>query len=1599
LNERIEKANEELKIEASLERVRTVAMSMTKPDDLLSICKILFTELEVLGIKELRNAMINIYNDEKNTFLNYDFSGSLEQSITVFSMIHSHPVPDYITKQIRQGKSHFAEIALTGEQLADWIEFREKNGELPDPKLKSASTLCYYFYSVGTAAIGISTLSSVTKEEHEILMRFRNVFDLAYKRYTDIKQAEAQAKEAKIEAALERVRATSMAMHHSNDLVRVINIVKEQLSGLGFHFHGANFVTDYNEHGYTMWLASPGESFPYKIYVPQIGQKFFEAVKAAIEKGSDFATYTLNFEEKNIYFKNLFENSLAKNTSEEGKRKAYESKGMAASVVLLDKVRLNLMNLDLVPYTDEENNILRRFGYVFEQSYTRFLDLQKAEAQAKEAQIEAALERVRSRSMAMHKSDELREVVAVLFAQLQHIGFDIKFCSIALINKVNSTVEFWLSGFSQEILPESYHVPNLDHPFYQNFQNTFRQGTSYKVFELAGEEKRSYDKLWFALTDFKNLPAPVKKPMMEMERVVLSCAFTKNGMIQIGGFEPLSDTDASVIQRFAKVFEQTHTRFLDLQKAEAQAREAQIELGLEKVRAKAMAMHKSDDLKTAVETVFEELDKLNIGILRCGIAIMDKEKPRADVWITVKSEPKNTVQVSGDEPLDYHPLLRGAYDGWIKQEDFSYVLQGEDLLSYYRDVANMKYQLPVSTPFDKEKIDQQQYYFNAVFQDGSLFAFMDMPFTDEAKTVMKRFANVFNLTYKRFLDLQKAEAQAREAQIELGLERVRARAMAMQKSDELKELIATVSTELSKLDIILDRCFIMIYDIKTLGVTWWMANPETSSDPIGLYVKYHEQVPYLAFLKAWQDRVLKWQFILEGSVKKTWDEFLFVETELSQLPRFVIDNMRANDKVYLSASFNNFGCLTLATLEPLSDEQFDIMLRFAKVFDLTYTRFNDLKQAEAQAREARIETALEKVRASTMAMQRSEDLSQTAFVLFNQFKELGEAPERIFIATFDDHDNGVVDLWGTGQGGNQLNKLFKLPVNEPTMVSKIVAAWKEKRRSVVVDLKGEELKAFLGSLKKAGIPVTEGIMTDRRVQTAACFSSGVIGVTTAEPQSAEAVQLQERFAGVFDLTYTRFLDLQKAEAQAREAKIETALERVRARALAMQEPEELKDVAQVLRTEMGLLGVEELETCSIYINDESAEKAECWYALKDTKSEEKKLVNDHFALNLNDTWVGREMLQFYQSPKKQISIIMQGDNRKEWIRYCEENSAPLRGYYGEVIPDRTYHLYKFSHGAIGAASAGDISEESWRMLNRAASVFSLAYSRFKDLTQARTDLIKLKEEKKRAEEALTELQATQKQLIQSEKMASLGELTAGIAHEIQNPLNFVNNFSDVSNELLEEMKAELEKGNAEDAKAIAISVKENLEKILHHGKRADAIVKGMLQHSRSSSGQKELTDINVLAEEYLRLAYHGLRAKDKFFNAKFETDLDPSINKINVVPQEIGRVILNLINNSFYAVSEKKRHISNGYEPSVTVSTKKINDKVEIRVMDNGNGILQKDLDKIFQPFFTTKPTGQGTGLGLSLSYDIVTKGHDGEIKVETKEGEGSAFIISLPMK
>jgi two-component system, NtrC family, sensor kinase len=291
-------------------------------------------------------------------------------------------------------------------------------------------------------------------------------------------------------------------------------------------------------------------------------------------------------------------------------------------------------------------------------------------------------------------------------------------------------------------------------------------------------------------------------------------------------------------------------------------------------------------------------------------------------------------------------------------------------------------------------------------------------------------------------------------------------------------------------------------------------------------------------------------------------------------------------------------------------------------------------------------------------------------------------------------------------------------------------------------------------------------------------------------------------------------------------------------------------------------------------------------------------------------------------------------------------------------------------------------------------------SRFRDLYTGLEQ--RVRERTRDLQQSLEELRSTQSQLIHSEKLASLGALTAGIAHEIQNPLNFVNNFSEVNKELISDMREEIAKKNFEEVNQIAKDIEENEDKIIHHGKRADSIVKGMLQHSRSNSGLKEPTDINALADEYLRLSYHGMRAKDKSFNAEFKTNFDPHLPKINVVPQDIGRVLLNLINNAFYAVQVKTHGGASlqqtplPYKPTVTVSTQKNSHGIEITVKDNGPGIPDNIKDKIFQPFFTTKPTGQGTGLGLSLAYDIV-KAHGGEIRIESNEGEGSAFLIQLP--
>ena len=492
------------------------------------------------------------------------------------------------------------------------------------------------------------------------------------------------------------------------------------------------------------------------------------------------------------------------------------------------------------------------------------------------------------------------------------------------------------------------------------------------------------------------------------------------------------------------------------------------------------------------------------------------------------------------------------------------------------------------------------------------------------------------------------------------------------------------------------------------------------------------------------------------------------------------------------------------------------------------------------------------------------------------------------------------------------------------------------------------------------------------------------------------------------------------EIKSREAQIELSLEKVRSRSMAMHQSNELAAAASVLFQQIKDLGFE-MWSCGFCIWKPN-NFSELWMSAdsggllppmmmpyKEEPTHHK--IYEHLLLGQPThqyVWEGEELLKHYEflytipSVKEAIDIL-----KKSGL------SLPLR---------QCYYVGYFKQGYLLIITKEPNTEMN-NLSYRFTKVFEQTYTRFLDLQkaealaeQSRLNLIQIQTEKNRAEEALKILKATQAQLIQSEKLASLGELTAGIAHEIQNPLNFVNNFSELSVDLVKEVNEEIDKPAIDKiyVKELMHDLTHNQEKINLHGKRASSIVKGMLEHSRASTGVKELTNINKLCDEYLRLAYHGLRAKDKEFNCELITHFDETLPKIDIIPQDVGRVVLNLINNAFYAVNERKNssNLNNSnligashltgledkkYKPVVTVITKKTDNAIEISVKDNGTGMSENVKAKVFQPFFTTKPTGSGTGLGLSLAYDIITKGHSGKLTVESTLDEGSTFIIQLP--
>jgi signal transduction histidine kinase len=1589
----------EAQIEAALEKVRSRSLSMHHSSELVQVVASLFDQLTELGLsfdgagiflfeKEKRNIQLWIATIHLPAPVRIDlpYDKEIENNVIVKDLWHA----------IENGE-HILNRSYSGESKNDYFRYVWKYNEAKIPAsvrqlhIESDSWTVSYAVEKNSIIVFDSWSGRLTSDkDFQILIRFARVFEQSYIRFLDLQKAEAQAREAQIELGLERVRARAMAMQKSDELAELVNAVFKELTKLGFNLYGCLIMIYDEQKGSTWWLTTDSDANPVGLYVKYHSYAPYEA-------------YLNGWNERKEKWVYVLEGALKKEWDEYVFRETELSllpDRMQQSMRSLDRVFFNVSSnsfgsltfTSFEPISDKEFDVLLRFARVFDHTYTRFLDLQKAEAQAREAQIQLALERVRARTMAMQHSEELAEAATVLFEQFDSLGSEPERFSIATVNEKENVFEVWTTQHGGSKMDKLYKL-SLDEPHVtQKLYAVWKAQTKSITIDLQGNELEEYFQF------LKNAGVPVEREIFGSRRVQNAATFSK-GILNIITSKPGPREMIDILERFAGVFDLTYTRFLDLQTAEAQAREAEIELALERVRARTTAMQHQDDLLDVTGLFTEQLIHLGFDLevvnFSNGLSYGDW-----DLWVTL---PTSETTRSTDRviiPWFHHPFFqktKTGLDNFKKGIDLNVAVFNKEEKDSFLDHV---FSNSVLKNFPAESktflYSRPGFTFSTIFLKEtwvSICKYDTSPFTDEQHAIVRRFVNAFGQAYTRFHDLQKAEEQAREAQIEAALERVRSRITMMQKSEELRDVIQMVFEQLRQLNFKIDSAHFNLNYKESDDYNLWSAAPGRPY-PVKTYIPWFD---HPAFIKAKEAKEKGLDFYTENYTQEEKNEFF---EHLFKHARVISEERKkyilSGQGVATSTVLMNTISLWIMNYDgtPYSDAENEILKRFGKVFEQAYTRFLDLQKAEAQAREAQIEAALEKVRSSTMAMHKSEDLAKTAAVLFEQLNVLGNTPDRISISIIRE-PAGVADMWLTDQSGNEIETRFTVSLDEKTTVQKLVNGWKAGLKSMIVDLTGEELDTWLKYVRQIGLIVHDEHFRNRRVHNVAFFSHGWLNISALEPLPAETIKVLERFAAVYSLTYRRFIDLQKAEASAKEAVKQTSLDRIRADIASMRTTSDLDRITPLIWHELKIIDVPFVR-CGVFIMDDDAQQIHTFLSTPDGKA----IAAFHLP---------------YRTPGNFIDIVHHWHDKKIYIDHwdkkefesladtlVQQTAGATREQYLNTLPEGgiCLHLLPFLQGMLYVGNIKRLNDDEIKLLQSVADAFSTAYARYEDFN-------KLEAAKRQVEKTLVDLRQAQQQLVQSEKMASLGELTAGIAHEIQNPLNFVNNFSEVNNELIEELRSEKSKvRNERDEEwedEILNDIYQNNEKINLHGKRADGIVKSMLQHSRASSGQKELTDINKLADEYLRLSYHGMRAKDKSSNAEFKTEFDESMGKINVVPQDIGRVLLNLYNNAFYAVNEKRKTAPEDYQPTVFICTKLISPLpgglrgAEIRVKDNGTGIPQNIIDKVFQPFFTTKPTGQGTGLGLSLAYDIV-KAHGGEIKVETKEDEGSEFIIQLPV-
>jgi signal transduction histidine kinase len=1620
----------QLEIEAALERVRAVAMGMKKPEDMLDVCRAISEQLQQFGVEKIRNVQTAIIDENIGQYLCYQYFTPYDKTTIEKTEYLKSPVEHGMVRQMLASRDGYFIGRLSGKELEDFRTHRKEENHFPDPFLDKATELDYCFLSIGEGGLGLTLYQPMAADVLTLFKRFHQVFSLAFQRFRDIQKAEAQAREAQIEAALEKVRSRSLAMHKSEELNEVVKVLFEKMIELRVPSTavGIQTFTEGSKDMQVFVCGDVGTGLVVNHYLlPYFDHTTIRDYQNTHKEKPDYFVGNYPKKEKDSFYDVVLKLPELKDLPIEVKAMISQSEFYEVTMVPAEKSLLAVNDFKGNPLSESHINILKRFTKVFDQTYTRFLDLQKAEAQARAAKIEAALERSRTQSMLMKHSDEIKAISNVFHVQLCQLGIPSEFSYVWLPDEANQSHQFWASWSESKSGKETPHSKQVTYPLDKSEPYTAACFAAWANPEVILEEFIPPSDIAGFFEVWQELLAGATKLKADFfpQGIYYSEAYMRYGCFGINIRRKLSEEEKNILKRFSIEFERAYTRFLDLQKAEAQAREAQIEAALERVRSRSLAMHRSDELEQVAASLFEAIVGLGIAMDGALLFVFDREKRNITLWVTIVQLTNPVlIELPYEEEMKDNEIILDYWKATDQGQALSKVYTGEAKNEYFRYVQRHN-SSKISVQTKNHLIDLPAWHLSFAAEKNTMLGLDSWSghlFTESDLNTLRKFARAFEQAYVRFLDLQKAESQAREAQIQLALERVRARTMAMQSSEELAEVSYLLNKQVVELGIPTRGCAFNIYNEH--DSTEWFSDLEGTLPPYPtpreyIFKKYYEagqRGESLLVDEFSGDRIKE---LYQYFASRNNFENEAIDNHLAKAPEYQINYM----------AYFKYGYLLFVTLVP-APEAHDVFKRFAKEFEQTYTRFLDLQKAEAQAREAQIEAALERVRSRTMAMQKSEELADAAYVLFEQLNILGVTHERINIGIVDEA-NQQIDFWVTEQGGQKLQTKFSGRISEPTTLSKSYEAWKKGAKSLVVDLNGKELQSWLSYMEEEiKIPFNKAYLHTRRVQTAGFFSKGMLVVTSPEPLQEEAIYLLEKFAKVFDLTYTRFNDLLLAEAQAKEAQIELSLEKIRAQVASMQESTDLLDIMVNIRSEFVALGHEAHYFWYMRWLPEKYEKA-----MTSGDGTQVGMVMNlprhmHGDIPLVANWeLGEEpTLVFPMEVDMAVAYIDKMITLGDFIQI--DPQAPTLDDIRH-IGGLTFVMARTSQGEIGYSLPGYVpnpSLEAVGTLARFAGVFDLAYKRFEDLKKAEKDLVEIKEAKKKAEEALVELKATQSQLVQQEKLASLGQLTAGIAHEIKNPLNFVNNFSEVSMEMIEEiLEARSERRDLRQSSGteksggkhdeseemedeILEDIKANLKKIHEHGSRANGIVTSMLQHSRGGSGKMEPTDLNGLIKEYVNLSFHGMRAGKNPINVDIILDLDPEVKEVSLIKEDFTRVVINLCNNAFDAMREKvlktqdARHKTQDgdsvhirYDPKLRVTTMLENGRVWITFEDNGPGIPDEIKDKILQPFFTTKKGTEGTGLGLSITHDIV-KAHGGELKVESTVGKGTEFTIKLPV-